>query len=64
MASILVPAFSGDYLLPSMVILHSKVPLLDQIQTILTRNLSSDLFTFPILEAHLNMVNIGAKVIT
>ncbi len=47
-ASIIVPAF----LAATLCHLHSTVTLLDQNQTILTRNASSDLFTFPILAAH------------
>ncbi len=64
MASIIVPAFLEAtfffFFLPST---QHTVPLLNQNQTILTINPSSDLFTFPILAAHEKMVNIGAKVI-
>jgi hypothetical protein len=44
--------------------LHSTVPLLDQNQTILTRNSSTDLFTYPIIAAHEKIVTMGAKKIT
>ena len=56
--------FSGSYLLPytQHTVLHT-VPLLNQNQTILTINPSSDLFSSPILAAHKKIVNMGAKVI-